>query len=217
MCEAAATRFSCRAFLPDPVPDDVIAQIVDVARRTASWSNTQPWEIVVTRPDKTRALAEVLSNLARAQTPAAPDVEFPPGFAGVYLERRREVGFGLYAALGIAREDRAAREAQHLENFHFFGAPHVALLTMPTGMGVYGGLDLGGFLATFLLAAESAGVATIAQAALAAYAKPLRVALGIGPDRALLCGISFGYADAAHPANRFRASRAPREQIFRFA
>lgn len=212
-----ARRFSCRAFTPDPVPVDVILRIVDAARRAASWSNTQPWEIVVTRPETTKALAEKLSSLARVATPAAPDVAFPPGFAGVYLDRRREVGFGLYAALAIAREDRAGRGAQHLENFRFFGAPHVALLTVPVGMGAYGALDLGGFLTNFLLVAEAEGLATIAQAALAAYGQAIRECVAISDDRALLCGISFGYADMGHPANHFRASRAPREQVFRFA
>ena len=191
--------------------------MIDASRLAASWSNTQPWEIVVTRPDTTKILAEKLTALARAQTPAAPDVAFPPGFAGVYLERRREVGFGLYAALGIARQDRTGREVQHLENFRFFGAPHVALLTVPAGMGAYGALDLGGFLANFLLAAQAEGLATIAQAALAAYGQAIRESVSIPHERALLCGVSFGYPDLEHPANRFRASRAPREQIFRFA
>ncbi len=212
-----ATRFSCRAFLPNPVPEHLILRIIDAARQTASWSNTQPWGIVVTRPETTISLANALETLATAGTAATPDVPFPPGFTGVYLERRREVGFGLYAALGIARGDRAAREAQHLKNFQFFGAPHVAILTIPAGMGAYGALDLGGFLTSFLLAAEAEGVATIAQAALAAYGTAIRNLLAIADDRAVLCGISFGYPDLTDPANSFRASRAPREQIFRFA
>ncbi len=212
-----AGRFSCRAFRPDPVQEEIILRIVDAARQAASWSNTQPWEIVVTRPQTTSALAQKLTALARAQAPAAPEVAFPPGFAGVYLERRRDVGFGLYAALGIAREDRARRDAQNLENFRFFGAPHVALLTVPAGMGAYGALDLGGFLTNFLLAAQAEGIATIAQAALAAYGGAIRESVGIPNDRVLLCGCSFGYADMDHPANRFRASRAPSEQVFRLA
>jgi nitroreductase len=84
-------------------------------------------------------------------------------------------------------------------------------------MGAYGALDLGGFLTSFLLAAEAEGVATIAQASLAAYGAAIRALLAIADDRALLCGISFGYPDLADPANIFRSSRAPREQIFRFA
>jgi nitroreductase len=214
---ALAARFSCRAFRPDPVPQDVVLRIVDAARLAPSWSNTQPWSLVVTRPETTQTLAERLTAKAASEAPPAPDVPFPPGFDGVYLARRREVGFGLYAALGIARENRAGRAAQHLENFRFFGAPHVAVLTMPAGMGPYGALDVGGFLVSFLLAAEAEGVATIAQAALAAYAPTLRETLAIPDDRTVLCGVSFGYADPHHPANRFSATRAPREEVLRFA
>jgi nitroreductase len=217
VAQALAARFSCRAFRPAPVPEDTILRIVDAARLAPSWSNTQPWGFVVTRPETTKALAERLLAKAASEAVATPDVPFPPGFDGVYLARRREVGFGLYAALGIAREDRGARAAQHLENFRFFGAPHVAVLTMPAGMGSYGALDAGAFLMSFLLAAEAEGVATIAQAALAAYAPVLRETLAIPDDRSILCGVSFGYADPDHAANRFRATRAPREEILRFA
>lgn len=214
---ALAARFSCRAFRPDAVPPEVVLRIVDAACLAPSWSNTQPWGLVVTRAETTRTLAGLMTAQAAGDAPPAPDLAFPPGFDGVYLARRREVGFGLYAALGIAREDRAGRAAQHLENFRFFGAPHVAVLTMPAGMGPYGALDAGSFLQSFLLAAEGEGVATIAQAALAAYAPTLRAALAIPDDRTVLCGVSFGYADLDHPANRFRARRAPRAEVFRFA
>lgn len=216
VAQTLAARFSCRAFRPQPVPSDVILRIVDAARLAPSWSNTQPWGLVVTQPETTRTLAERLLAKAAREAPPAPDVSFPPGFDGVYMARRREVGFGLYAALGIAREDRAGRAAQHLENFRFFGAPHVAVLTMPAGMGAYGALDVGGFLVSFLLAAEAEGVATIAQAALAAYAPTLHETLAIPADREVLCGVSFGYADPDHPANHYRATRAPRDEILRF-
>ncbi|MDE3177661.1 MAG: nitroreductase [Pseudomonadota bacterium] len=209
-------RFSCRAFLPDAVPEATIRRIVEASRWAASWSNVQPWEMLITRPETTRKLADRLVGLARARVDAAPDAPFPPAFEGVHLRRRREVGFGLYNALGIARDDRAAREAHFLENFRFFGAPHVALVTMPAGMGVYGALDAGNFLSCFMLAAHAEGVATIAQAALAQYAGAIREMFQIAADRAFLCGVSFGYADMAHPANGFRAARAAADEIFRF-
>ena len=178
------TRFSCRGFLPDPVPEATMARIVDAARWSASWSNTQPWDVLITRPETTRRLAERLAALARARAPAEPDVPYPPAFEGDNLRRRREVGFGLYAALGIARDDRAAREAHFVENFRFFGAPHVALLTMPAAMGAYGALDVGNFLSAFMLAAHAEGVATIAQAALAQYAAAIREMFAIPAERA---------------------------------
>ena len=210
------SRFSCRAFLPDPVPEDTIARIVDSARWAASWSNVQPWDMLITRPETTRKLAEVLAALAQAKAPPDTDVPYPPGFDGVHLQRRREVGFGLYAALSIKREDRAAREAHFVENFRFFGAPHVALMTMPAQMGAYGALDIGNFLACFMLAAEAEGVATLAQAALAQYSGAIREMFAIPGDRAFLCGVSFGRANMNHPANRYRAPRAHQSEFCRF-
>lgn len=209
-------RFSCRAFLSEPVPEETLVRIVEASRWAASWSNVQPWDMLITRPETTLRLADLLVGRAHARVAAQPDAPYPPGFDGVYLQRRREVGFGLYHALGIARDDRAAREAHFLENFRFFGAPHVALLTMPKAMGVYGALDAGNFLSSFMLAAHAEGVATIAQAALAQYAGAIREMFDIPGDRAFLCGVALGYADMSHPANGFRAPRAAASEIFRF-
>ena len=168
-----AARFSCRGFRPDPVPEDVITDIFDVARWAASWNNLQLWDdMIVTRPETTRALSAELLAAAKAKEPFDTDFPYPEGYSGVYLERRREVGYGLYKAVGIERNDYAARERQGLENFRFFGAPHVALLTVPAEQGVYGVLDAGGFVTAFMLAAQTHGVASIAQAALASFISP---------------------------------------------
>jgi nitroreductase len=88
---------------------------------------------------------------------------------------------------------------------------------MPANMGAYGALDLGGFVASFLLAAQAEGVATLAQAALAQHCGAIREMFDIPKDRVFVCGVSFGRADMSHPANSFRASRASLEEIFRFA
>jgi nitroreductase len=211
-----AARFSCRGFRPDPVPDEVIVDILDIARWAASWNNLQLWDdVVVTRPETTRALSAEL--LAAAKEPFDTDFPYPEGYHGVYLDRRREVGFGLYKAVGIERNDYAARERQGLENFRFFGAPHVALITIPAEQGVYGVLDAGGFVTAFMLAAETHGLASIAQAALAQRSGLIKRRFGVAEDRKFVCGISFGYADMEHPANAFRARREPAEKIFRFA
>lgn len=214
-----AARFSCRGFRPEPVPEEVITDIFDIARWAASWNNLQLWDdVVVTRPETTRALSKELLAAAREKKkPFDTDFPYPEGYSGVYLERRREVGYGLYKAVGIARDDYAARERQSLENFRFFGAPHVALITVPAEQGVYGVLDAGGFVTAFMLAAQTHGVASIAQAALAQHSTLIRKRFGVAEDRRFVCGISFGYAELAHPANAFRARREPPEKIFRFA
>ncbi|MBM4569517.1 nitroreductase, partial [Rhodococcus hoagii] len=89
-----------------------------------------------------------------------------------------------------------------------FGAPHVAIVTTDAALGVYGAVDCGLYVNTFLLAAQSLGVASIPQAALAGSAPYLRSFLDLPEDRKVVCAISFGYADESHPANGFRTTRA---------
>jgi len=206
--DTLTSRYSCRGFRPDPVPDTVITQIVDAARHVPSWCNAQPWQITITKGSATEALRTYLTDIATKGTPPKPDLEWPKKYSGEYGERRRTCGFQLYDAVGIAKEDRAARAQQMLQNYALFGAPHAAIIHSPAELGPYGAMDTGGFVTAFTLAATALGVATIPQAAIAAYAPQVREHLGIGQDRLILCAISFGYADPDHPANQFRTERA---------
>lgn len=200
-------RYSCRGFLPDPVPTATIEQIVMLAQRTASWCNAQPWQVFITRGEATGRFREAMLAPVRADEPG-PDFTWPIEYQGVYQERRRECGLALYDSVGIARGDREASARQARENLRLFGAPHVAIITSPRALSTYGAVDCGAYVANFMLAATSLGVACIAQAALASRPQRVRDRLGLPADRAVVCGISFGFADPAHPANAFRTMRA---------
>jgi len=200
-------RHSCRAFLPEPVPRATIARILDLAQRTASWCNCQPWQVAITEGAGTERLRAALQQRAE-QAGFTPDFPFPREYQGEYLARRRESGFQLYGAVGVARGDREAYRRQEMRNFQLFDAPHVAIITTDEALGEYGAMDCGGYVANFLLAAQANGVATVAQASLAMYPEVLREVLGLAPDRRVVCGISFGYADTSHPANSYRTRRA---------
>jgi|SRR5579864_2460151 len=212
-----ASRFSCRAFQPQPVPRATIERILAAAQKTASWCNSQPWRLEITSGEATRKFREVMVQAASSGRPTAGDFPFPREYRGVYLERRRESGFQLYNSLGIPRGDKAGYARQALENFNFFGAPHVAIVHTDEALGVYGAIDCGGYVTSFLLAAQALGVATIPQAALAFHADVVRKHFGIGDDRRVVCGISFGYPDRAHKANSYRTSRASIADTVTFA
>lgn len=214
LAELLNDRYSCRAYRPQPVPRASIDRILAMAQRTASWCNSQAWQVFVTGQVATERLRGELLEYARNH-PADPDFSWP-AYNGVYLERRRECGLQLYRATGVARGDQAAADRQREENFRFFGAPHVAIVTTDEALGIYGAIDCGGYVANFMLAARAMGVACIAQAALAAHPQFWRERLALTPDRKLVCGISFGYEDLAHPANSFRTSRAPVAQAVRW-
>jgi nitroreductase len=175
---------------------------------TASWNNVQPWQLHITRDGATDRFREVMSAKASEQAERTYDLGAPREYAGIYRERRRACGFALYNAVGVERGDKAGYRRQTLRNFAFFDAPHVAIVTTEEALGTYGAVDCGGYIATFMLAANSHGIATIAQGALAGYSDTVREFFDLPPSRQVVCGISFGWPDPEHPANTYRTSRA---------
>lgn len=207
-----AARYSCRGYRPDPVPEADIQAILALAQKSPSWCNTQPWQLVLLGGKALEGFRQAMYAHARKGAPIRPDFDFPLRYEGIYRERRKVCGVQLYQSLGIAREDKAAAAEQSLENFRFFGAPHLALVTTEADLGVYGAVDCGVYVAHFMLAATSLGVASIAQAALASYPDFIREYFGLPASRRLVCGIAFGYEDAGHPINAYRTVRAGVEE-----
>lgn len=213
--ELLKRRYSCRGFLPRQVQRATIERILEVAQRTPSWCNAQPWQAHIASGPATERLRVALPAYVTSHK-AEPEYAFPREYRGAYLDRRRECGFQLYEAVGVARGDREASAKQGMENYRLFGAPHVMVVTTDEALGVYGVLDCGAWINNFMLAAAAEGVACIAQAALATHPKLLREFFGIGEDRRIVCGMSFGYEDPQHPANRFRTRRAGRDEVARW-
>ncbi|MBP6019015.1 MAG: nitroreductase [Burkholderiaceae bacterium] len=205
--DVLASRYSCRGYLENPVPPTILQHILRLAQRTPSWCNCQPWELIITSKNATEKFRKTLLEQALLP-PEEPDFTWPTNYNEPYLKRRRECGFALYNSVGISKSDRVGRARQEQENFRFFGAPHVAIVTVDKGLGIYGAIDCGGYINTFMMAASVYGVASIAQASLASRPDFIRAYFGIPSTRHIVCGISFGYADNSHPANQFRTSRA---------
>jgi len=209
-------RFSCRAFRREPVSQDVVSRILEIARHTASWNNVQPWHVIVTRGEATERFRAAMHAYLETAPQPTPDFPFPREYREPYLARRRECGFALYNAVGIARGDKLAYARQTRENFRLFGAPHLALIATDEALGTYGAVDCGAYLTSFMLAAQARGVATIAQAALASHSAFLRSHFDIPAEQRVVCGISFGYADMTHPANNYRTTRVNPGETTRF-
>jgi len=215
--ELLAERQSCRAFLERTVDRPTIERILALAQHTASWCNVQPWQLVVTSGAATDRFRESMLRVAASSPAPNPDFPYPREYQGIYKARRRTCGFQLYDSVGIAHGDRQASARQALENYRLFGAPHVAIVTTPEALGVYGALDCGAYVSNFMLAANSLGVATIAQASLAAWPDVVRAYFGLPEERRIVCGISFGYEDHQHPANQYRTDRAALDDVVTWA
>lgn len=203
-------RFSCRAFLPEPVPAARIEQMLTLAQMTPSWANTQPWQVTITSGAATERLREALLADFDSPEPLRPaDLAFPETYSGARLDRRREVGWQLYESTGVTKGDREASARQARENQRLFGAPHAFLIHTKREMGTYGAIDCGIYLSNLLLAAEALGLGMIAQAALAQHCGVIRELFDVPEEDVFVVGGSFGFADRDNPVNKFRSLRAP--------
>jgi nitroreductase len=211
--ELMANRWSCREYLPEPLGEDLLTHLFTTAQRTASWCNTQSWQVHLLSGDATEWLGKELLAQVVSGAAGSSDLPIPETYSGVYAERRREAGFSLYASLGIERSDFQARTDQMLKNFTFFGAPHVAIVTTDREHGTYGAIDAGGYVANLMNAALDLGIGSIAQGAIAMHADKIRTLLDLPEDRVVVCAVSFGRPAADHPVNQFRTSRADLEDL----
>jgi nitroreductase len=204
----ATERHSCRAFLSQPLGRERIEQLLAMAQRAPSDCNTQGWKTYLLSGAPLEALGLALSDHVSAGGVTSPDVNPVVRYEGVLQDRRRACGWGLYEAVGVKKGDRGASHRQRLENYRFFGAPHLAVITSEVSMAARGVFDAGIYTGFFLLAAEAMQIATIPQASVTHHADIIRRHTGIPQTQLILCAVAFGEEDRTHPANAFRTSRA---------
>lgn len=179
-----------------------------IAQMAPSDCNSQSWRVLVLSGP---ALARLQAALTEAAvTGVAPETDVPPveRYEGLMQDRRRACGWALYEAVGVKKGNREESHRQSLENFRLFGAPHLALITVPKVMGERGIFDAGIYTGFLLLAAEDLGIAAVPQASITHFAQVIRRHAVIPPAHHILCGVAFGTEDATHPANAFRTTRA---------
>ncbi|MBX3615277.1 MAG: nitroreductase [Burkholderiaceae bacterium] len=209
--DAILSRTSVRSFLDRPVPREVVEDILDVARRAPSGTNTQPWKVCVltgeARQRLTRRILEAFDDPAHDASHVAEYRYYPIQWTSPYLERRRKVGWDLYGLLGIARGDKARMHAQHARNFAFFGAPVGMIFSIDRLLERGSWLDYGMFLQNVMVAARARGLDTCPQAAFAPYHRIIADELRLPDGEMVVCGMSLGYADRSAPENRLRTER----------
>jgi nitroreductase len=214
--DAVASRYSCREFLPTPVPLATVRGILDRAARAPSGGNLQAWRVHAL----TGAPLEDLKAKIRPYAPTNPRGEgaeyqvYPDPLKEPYHARRYEVGALLYRAIGIPREDRPARYRQYARNFEFFGAPVGLFFSIDRTMGPPQWADLGMLVQTVMLLARGEGLHTCSIEAWTHWHRTVSAHLDLPDELLLFCGMALGHADAMAPINQWRA---PREGVDGFA
>jgi nitroreductase len=207
--DAVASRFSCRAFVPTPVPLATVREILERAARAPSGGNLQPWRVHALAG----AVLEDLKARIRPHAPGNPRGEgaeyqvYPSPLKEPYNSRRFEVGAALYRAIGIPREDRPARYRQYARNFEFFDAPVGLLFTIDRSMGAPQWSDLGMYIQTVMLIARAYGLHTCSIEAWTHWHKTASAFLALPAEEMVFCGMALGHGDPAAPINTWRSTR----------
>ncbi|MBT8059166.1 MAG: nitroreductase [Gammaproteobacteria bacterium] len=216
--EAVAGRFSARAFLDRPVPEEQVRRILDRARRAPSGGNLQPWHVTVVSGKRLQKLMAKIRRKAllhpRGEKPEY-DV-YPPSLHEPYRSRRYQCGEDLYASIGIPREDKKARFKQFAKNLEAFGAPVVLFFSIDRRMGNNQWAHLGMFIQTVMLLAVEEGLHTCPQESWSAFHGAVAQFIGLPDEQMFYCGMALGHADLDHPINQWRTDRAPLDDIATF-
>jgi nitroreductase len=218
--EVIRGRRSARGFLPAPVSKETILDILDVAARAPSGTNTQPWQVIVVSGEKKESLTKELIETALDPINAAEHIQeysyYPEKWVSPYIDRRRKVGYDLYGLLGIAKGERERMDQQFARNYSFFDAPIGLFFTIDRIMGQGSWLDYGMFLQSVMLAAHARGLDTCPQAAFCKYHRIIARHLEIPEQQMLVCGMAMGYEDSSKIENRLRTEREPSTSFTRF-
>ena len=196
--EAAITsRHSIRAFLPTPVPRELLERVLAVASRAPSGTNTQPWNVYVLTGAAKEALSQrVVAAYDDPEERATHTEEYdyyPAHWKSPFIDRRRKVGWDLYGLLGIAKTDKVRMHQQHARNYRFFDAPVGLMFTIDRIMGQGSWIDFGMFLQSLMVAARGLGLDTCPQAAWTPFHRLVMPAIGAPANEQLVCGMSLGY------------------------
>jgi nitroreductase len=219
--DAITARHSVRAFLDTPVATETIKDILNVAARAPSGTNTQPWKVYVVTGQKR---AEMIERVCAAQQALFQQPElaeqyqetfayYPETWISPFIDRRRENGWGLYGLLGIQKGEKEKMAAQQLRNYQLFDAPVALYFTVNKAMGIGSKMDISMMIQNVMIAAKARGLDTCPQAAWNHFHPIVLDVLDAPEDEELVCTIALGYADPDHIVNTFITPREPVENF----
>lgn len=219
--EAITSRHSVRAFLDTPVDVQTIKDILSVASRAPSGTNTQPWKVYVLTGNKR---AEMIERVCAAQLELFQKPElaeqyketfayYPENWISPFIDRRRANGWGLYGLLGIQKGEKEKMAAQQLRNFQLFDAPVGLFFTVNKAMGIGSKMDISMMIQNVMVAAKARGLDTCPQAAWNHFHPIVLEVLDAPEDEELVCTVALGYADPDHIVNTFITPREPVENF----
>jgi nitroreductase len=214
LIEAIKLRKSVRGYKPTPVPKETLAQILEIATRSPSALNTQPWKFTMLGGKVLDELREALQEQFLAGAEMHPDFPLSPPIRGVYRDRQVNVGKSLFQLMDIAREDKGKRTEWTVRAFRLFDAPNAIIISMDEEISSFSAIfSLGAVTQTIALVAVDFGLGTCIEQNSALYPELIRKITGIPESQKIVAGMAIGYPDWDFPANKLQSAREPISNI----
>ena len=212
--EAIRSRKSIRGYKTDPVPGEVLREIIDIAIRAPSAMNTQPWEITIITGevlDKIKKDNIEMVNLGVTPHPEAPHMRFE----GEYRQRQVDLAIDIFKLMDITREDKEKRAQWALRGNRFFDAPAAIILSMDKSLddSAMSFFDIGAIMQTICLAALKHGLGTCVEDQGVMFPEVVRKHTGIPESKRIMMSIAIGYPDWDFPANKLDTPREPVDNV----
>ena len=219
--DAIRSRHSVRAFLSTPVYAQIIKDILEVACRAPSGTNTQPWKVYVVTDKKRdemvdrvcKAQLEIYNHPEKAAEYQETFPYYPEKWISPFIDRRRENGWGLYGLLNIQKGEKEKMAAQQLRNYQLFDAPVGLYFAVNKAMGIGSKMDISMMIQNVMVAAKARGLDTCPQAAWNHFHPIVLEVLGASDDEELVCTVALGYANPDEIVNTFITPREPVENF----
>ena len=202
-------RRSIRGYKPEPVPRALIEEVLALAMRSPSSMNTQPWNFTV-------VTGEVLDRIRAGNTernlagiPHSREFRIGGAFEGKHRERQVGVAKQLFAAMGIAREDKEARQDWVLRGFRQFDAPVCVIITYDRELADSDdtAFDCGAVTTALVNAAWSRGLGAVINSQGIMQSPVVREHAGIADDQVIMKAVALGWPDDSFPANAVVSER----------
>jgi len=213
LVEAVRSRKSIRGYKPDPVPRKILSEIIEIASRSPSATNTQPWGITVIAGKTLENIRQGNIEMLNSGVVAKPEIP-RHNYMGKYRQLQTDLAIDIFKLIGISREDKVKRQEWNKRGYRFFDAPVALILCIDKSAGQFQAVfDNGTIAQTICLVALDYGLGTCIETQGVAFPEIIRRFTGIPESKRIITCIAIGYPDWDSPVNALKSKREPIESF----
>lgn len=214
----AQDRRSIRGYKPDPIPRDVLEEIIHIAKQAPSSMNTQPWHFHVLTGEPLERIRKGNTEKMMSGSSVDREIKLNHGYEGPHRERQIEIAVQLFEAMGIARDDKERRLDWVMRGFRQFDAPVSIVITVDKALAddTIAHFDCGAATYGLVLAAWSKGIGSVINGQGIMQSSVVRENANIPEDQVIMTCVAMGYPDETFVANDVKSRRSPNEQVASF-